>query len=316
MKKSKQSTDPKFKEFYDSLPHPLKKMIDDLNLNSFEDVLKACFLLGIDPCKVQEHVDKHGDDSLPSIDEVRLDEDIFGLEDEDEDEFEDDYNDEDEDFDLSPAFPKVLFIPEREQKEYHLRIKLNNAPVPIWREIKVPSNISLEFLAFIIEEAMGWEHEHLHQFRDKDTIYKNRKEIAAEDRMFAWGRLRNLPTEDYALSDLLSQKGKRIKYEYDFGDGWEHDVWMKEVAEYTDEHQPGLYLVKAKGACPPEDCGGVWGYANLLELKHKKKKTRDEKERLEWYGIDKYHDEYAVEEEGLTLYLEDFWNEVVDMPEP
>ena len=213
--------------------------------------------------------------------------------------------------DFAATIPKVLFIEDREQKEFHLRIKLNNAPVPVWREIKVPSNISLEFLAYIIEEAMGWWHEHLHMFRDKDTLYKNRKKIKAEEEMYAWHKSRSLPTEDYALSDLLPQKGKRVKYEYDFGDSWVHDVWMKGVEDYTGDHQPGLYLVKAKGACPPEDCGGVWGYSDLLYLKNKKRKTSDDKERLEWYGIDRNFDENAIDQEMLADYLEDMWNEVV-----
>lgn len=308
MKKSKQSTDPKFKEFYDQQPYHLKMMMDGLNINSFEDLLKMCLLMDIDPDKVQDYADKHGDDSLPLLDDVRLNDDIFSYEDEDYE----DYDEEDTDFDLSPGFPEVLFISGQEQKEYHLRIKLNNAPVPVWREIKVPSNTSLEFLAYIIEEAMGWWHEHLHMFRDKDTLYKNRKEIKIERGMLPWGESRNQPTEEYALSDLLNMKGKRIKFEYDFGDSWEHDVWMKGVSDYTDEHQPGLYLVKAEGTCPPEDCGGVWGYANLLEIKNKNRKTREEKDRLEWYGIDKYYDEHDPNEEELTSSLEDLWNEATE----
>ena len=307
MKKSKEMTDPKFLEFYELQPYHLKKMIDAFNIKSFEDLLKMCLLMGIDPNKVQDYAEKHGDDSCPSVAAVRLDEYPFGFEDENElDE------DENSDMDFAPTIPKVLFIEDREQKEFHLRIKLNNAPVPVWREIKVPSNISLEFLAYIIEEAMGWWHEHLHMFRDKDTLYKNRKEIKIERGMLPWGESRNLPTEEYALSDLLNMKGKRIKFEYDFGDSWEHDVWMKGVSDYTDEHQPGLYLVKAEGACPPEDCGGVWGYANLLELKNKNRKTREEKDRLEWYGIDKYYDEHDPNEEELTSSLEDLWNEATE----
>lgn len=316
MKKSKTTGDPKFKEFYDQQPYHLKQMMNGLNISSFDDLIKMCLLMGIDPGKVQDYADKHGDNSLPSIDEVRLDDNLFGFGDEDDEEedgHDDDYNEEDSDFDFSPAFPEVLFVPDREQKEYHLRINLNNAPVPVWREIKVPSNISLEFLSYIIEEAMGWQHEHLHMFRDKNTFYKNRKIIKAEEGMFAWHKSRILPTEDYSLSDLLNQKGKRVKYEYDFGDSWVHDVWMKGVEDYTDDHQPGLYLVKAKGACPPEDCGGVWGYSDLLHLKNKKRKTSDDKERLEWYGIDKHFDENAIDQEMLADYLEDMWNNIVDI---
>ena len=122
-------------------------------------------------------------------------------------------------------------------------------------------------------EVMGWMMEHLYQFRFKGQYYCSKEQI--ENSMF--------PMEDndfskYALSDLLTEKGVRMKLEYDFGDSWEHDVWVKGIREYDKGEKPSITFVNGHGECPPEDCGGVWGYAELLEL--------TKQEQLEWYQMD------------------------------
>ena len=90
----------------------------------------------------------------------------------------------------------------------------------------------------------------------------------------------------FTLSDLLTEKGVRMKLDYDYGDSWEHDVWVKGIREYAKGEKPRIFVVSGHGECPPEDCGGVWGYTELLELTHKKKLTKDERERLKWYYMD------------------------------
>ena len=83
-------------------------------------------------------------------------------------------------------------------------------------------------------------------------------------------------------------------WEYDFGDGWEHDVRLSAVEEYAEGEPRQIVFVSGKRACPPEDCGGIWGYEELLEL-HERRAARkrisaDERERLEWYGMDRDFD--------------------------
>lgn len=240
-------------------------------------------------------------------------------EDEEEEDEEDDYyddeeeNDEDEEDDeyYDPDYiPKGLFIKKGlPAKEYHIRIKLNNAPVKIWRELKVPSNMSLELLAQFLIIAMGWDNAHLHQFRKNDTYYLNTAQMKQDEDMFGfWGFQRSINADKTALSEVLASKGTRIKFEYDFGDSWEHDVWVKGIREYEKDEEPKVVFVKGQGACPPEDCGGVWGYEELLELRTKKRKSADDKERLEWYELDDpdFKPE-ECDEEWINDDVEDYW---------
>ena len=178
-------------------------------------------------------------------------------------------------------FEVPITLPRRDVKEYHVRIKLNNIDLKIWREVKVPSNITLQALAELLLEVMGWMMEHLYQFRFKGEYYCSKEQI--EESMYP---MEYNDFSKYALSDLLTEKGVRMKLEYDFGDSWEHDVWVKGIREYNKGEKPSITFVNGYGECPPEDCGGVWGYADLLELTKKKKLTDEEREQLEWYEMD------------------------------
>lgn len=197
-------------------------------------------------------------------------------------------------------------------QEFHLRVKLNNAPVKIWREFKVPSNLSLEALAFLLESVMGWEGSHLHQFRRKDTYYKSPADLEYDDGMLFPSRYLEYDANDFHLGNIFPEKGDRIMFEYDFGDSWEHDIWLKGVRDYGPEEMPHFVLVKGEGACPPEDCGGVWGYADLLDILAKKRRTSEEKEMLQWYGFDKNFDPHEYDLEDETEYMEDVWAELIE----
>ena len=192
----------------------------------------------------------------------------------------DDDSDGDEEYDcMGRKYPMVL--PRRDVKEYHVRIKLNNTDLKIWREVKVPSNITLQALAELLLEVMGWMMEHMYQFRFKGDYYCSKEQI--KDSLFPSN------DKDFAkvtLSDLLTEKGVRMKLEYDYGDSWEHDVWVKGIREYDEGEKPSITFVNGHGECPPEDCGGVWGYADLLGLTQKKNLTAEERENLEWNEMD------------------------------
>ena len=238
------------------------------------------------------------------------------MEETDFDELEDegtaDSEDDEESYMLGLTLPKHKFIGPMKQ-EFHIRIKLNNAPVNIWRELVVPSNITLEMLAYVLIDAMGWRHEHLYQYFDKNnTCYMNSSGLKhRNDSFFAFmARLRYKNTEKTSLEMVLQPKGERLKFEYDFGDSWTHDLWVKGARNYAPNEEPIIKLLKAQGECPPEDCGGVWGYAELLELNKKKRKTADDKERLEWYDIPKGFDPESCDLEWLQDDVESLWQEI------
>lgn len=208
--------------------------------------------------------------------------------------------------------PKQKFIG-KSLREFLVRIKLKNAPVDVWRELVVPSNISLEMLAYVLLDAMGWEHEHLYQYEGKDNnIYLNAIQIKMqeEDFMFFGGRASYNDSEKVSLEMVLQPKSGRIKFEYDFGDSWVHELWVKKDRVYEEGEEPVVKLLKAKGACPPEDCGGVWGYEDLLYLNQKKSKTSEEKERLAWYGICSGFDPDDSELEFLQEDVDELWKRI------
>ena len=258
----------------------------------------------------------------------------------DDDEDLDDNNGfDDEDYLLGLELPKQKFIGTSKQ-EFHIRIKLNNAPVNIWRELVVPSNITLELLAFVLIDAMGWKHEHLYQFKGKDNVfYVNSRQLKEQGNSFFgfFSRSEHKNSEKTSLEMVLQPKaaskrehsdvsivsaeqeqarpkvkGERLKFEYDFGDSWEHDLWVKGARDYAPNEEPVIKLLKAHGACPPEDCGGVWGYAELLELNKKKRKSAEDKERLEWYDIPKDYDPEGCDLEWLQEDIEALWEEIKD----
>lgn len=314
--------DPEFNEFYNKLPHEIQAVIDGVGVDSFKGMEDLALLMGIDLDKLVKFTQEHEAGAVPTKEEIVLDADhplaefrskLFAESDDEEDAPWPDH-DCDEDYfyyddDLDPfEFPEKVVNDGKKVCEYHLRIKLNKAPVPVWREIKVPSNLSIEFFSWVVCDAMGWGNEHLHLFRVKDRMYKN-KACRREEEQYGLGfsRFHTLASEAYPISELFQEEKVRVKYEYDFGDSWEHDIWLKGVREYEPYEQPRLLLVKGVGACPPEDCGGVCGYSDLLELFDKKRKTEEERDRLEWYGIDRRFDPNKFWIDKAQVLLDDLW---------
>ncbi len=139
---------------------------------------------------------------------------------------------------------------------HQLKVTLKGIRPPIWRRIQVPSDVTLAKLHGILQVTLGWHHSHLHQFRVGETTYGDRSVLEDVD-------IRSERTA--RLNHVAASKQSKLWYDYDFGDGWEHEI----VVEAVLPPAPGVgYLVCLTGrrACPPEDCGGIWGYADMLEI--------------------------------------------------
>lgn len=265
--------DKEFADFIDSLPQSSKDFLRKNNITNMQDFYK--FILAYNGNMHESSIEKKGNIIETNFAEVINNKsDNNALEEQHDEEL------------------VNLFVEDSTYKqpvELHLRIKLNHSPIDIWREIKVPSNISLEFLAIIINEVVGWFGYHLHQFSDKEKLYKNKVLIEQQNEWFAKGFetwTTTINAEETSVASIFKEKGKRIKYEYDFGDGWEHDVWMKGIREYNAYEPHRLIVVKGKGMDPLEDCGGIWGLSDIIDIYNKKRKTKEEKETLEYYGLD------------------------------
>ena len=147
-------------------------------------------------------------------------------------------------------------------KKYTLRVTLKGLKPAIYRKFEVPSNITLRNLGELILDVMGWEGCHLHQFRVKDRLFAPKSQSDMDyNPLFDNGR--NYFSDDFTLSDVLSEKGKAIEFEYDFGDSWMHEVKLSSVGEYKPDEIHAVRFIDGKRACPIEDCGGVWGYEAL-----------------------------------------------------
>ena len=188
----------------------------------------------------------------------------------------------------------------------HLRISLNGSKPPIWRRVAVFSDIALAELHEIIQIAMGWTNSHLHRFDQRVTISKDEKvRLWQKDswtprewarlhggrkfvtKVTPWGEPTELEGEDeeaVTVGEVCPKVKSKLIYEYDFGDGWEHTIRVQKILEA----EPGTeypVCLAGKKACPPEDCGGVWGYYELLDAVQDA--SNEQREELsEWLGDD------------------------------
>jgi hypothetical protein len=156
---------------------------------------------------------------------------------------------------------------------YQLKITLKDSQPPIWRRVEVPDTVTLAQLHQIIQAAMGWYDSHLHQF----TIGRVRYGVPDPD------DFEEVRDERRArLNQILTAPKQKLVYEYDFGDGWEHIVLLEKVIS-PEQGTNYPRCTAGKRACPPEDCGGVWGYESLLEA-IRDPEHPEHTEMLEWAG--------------------------------
>jgi hypothetical protein len=161
---------------------------------------------------------------------------------------------------------------------YQFKITLKDFKPLIWRRIQV-LHCTLNELHEHIQTAMGWTNSHLHQFKVDSRRYAD-PELMQED-MEEFGLINSRTT---MLDDVLpaNHTKKKFVYEYDFGDGWMHEL----AFEGRSEAEPQVKYprcVEGENACPPEDSGGAWGYANKLEIL-KDKSNPDHEFIKEWIG--------------------------------
>lgn len=138
---------------------------------------------------------------------------------------------------------------------YQLQIILVDSKPKIWRKIIVNPDTLLVDLHRIIQTTMGWTNSHLHKFKDGNYDYAPKE--------FELDGSKNSRTTK--LNKLLKKDKESIIYEYDFGDGWKHEVILEKIIE-VDEKNQIPQCIDGKRNCPPEDCGGVWGYEDLLKI--------------------------------------------------
>jgi hypothetical protein len=174
---------------------------------------------------------------------------------------------------------------------YRIKVTLRHISPPIWRRIEVAGDIKLGKLHRVLQIAMGWYDSHLHAFRVGHTTYGVPDPDAPVDM--------EMENERNVRLDQVTAEGDKIIYEYDFGDGWEHELKV----EWMLAPEPGVRYpryTEGRRACPPEDCGGPWGYERLLEVLRDPKHEEHEEMR-EWIGGDFDPEAFDLDEVNEAL---------------
>jgi len=165
---------------------------------------------------------------------------------------------------------------------YQFKITLLTITPPIWRRILVPDNYNFWDLHVAIQDAMGWLDYHLHTFRMRRKHSRKIAEIGIpnDDRFDDEPEI--LPGWEVKISDYFHELGTKAEYEYDFGDGWLHEILL-EGHLIKEKSLKYPLCISGDRACPPEDCGGESGYFRLLEILSNPH-HEEYQEMLEWIG--------------------------------
>jgi len=153
---------------------------------------------------------------------------------------------------------------------YELKVQLQGVEPPIWRNIRVPSKTHLSKLHRILQLVMGWTDSHLHLFQVGDKLYG--EPSTAGIRSFV--------------------------YEYDLGDSWRHDITLVGAAQAEGKEE--TVCIAGARACPPEDCGGIPGYCDLLE-KISDPQHEGYEDMVEWLGRKYDPEEFDLAEVNRAL---------------
>ncbi len=177
---------------------------------------------------------------------------------------------------------------------YQIHISLQGSKPKIWRRVLIKPDITLVDFHRIIQTVMGWSNSHLHQFEKGHDSYSP-EEFEVEDTQ---------NSRKVKLNSLLKKENDKIKYEYDFGDSWMHDIILEKVLP-VDKTMQIPSCVNGKGNCPPEDCGGIWGYEDIKTILSNPKHKQFE-ETMEWIGNEFDPDYFDKKEINEMLKYPDY----------
>ena len=185
--------------------------------------------------------------------------------------------------------------------KFQLKITLTGTKPLVWRRVIVDSDLLLEDMHSVIQSVMPWTDSHLHQFEQNYALYVSAEEVELDD-------FDLIDYSEIKLSDLIASEKDNLIYKYDFGDNWRHKIVIEKILPSTDSDIRAEYIT-GKNACPPEDCGGVHGYAHVLEVL---KDPNDEEyhETREWLGLD---DGEEYDPKCIPLDMEEVNDELIGL---
>ncbi len=150
-----------------------------------------------------------------------------------------------------------------ERQVIRLRVELLEIRPPVWRRIEIRADTTFWALHVALQNALGWTDSHLHDFELPTRDTGGQTWIGMPD--FAGDDDRKIQTEyDERLDRWLHHAGERFFYNYDYGDGWRHEITI-EAIEPASRGTRYPSCLAGERACPPEDVGGPYGYQEFLE---------------------------------------------------
>lgn len=177
---------------------------------------------------------------------------------------------------------------------------------PVWRRIVIPGNFTFHDLHNTIQSAFGWWDEHLYQFQrhpfDGGWTVKE-----PDDEDDNWGERPEDARETNVLYFIQHMGLEKIVYVYDFGDSWVHDITVEKINHDANLDHP--VCLAGKGACPPEDCGGPWGYEELKEEMNK-----DEINEFDLEEVNEELESITAGSGWSGNTIDCMWDEENDMP--
>ncbi|MCX6875544.1 MAG: plasmid pRiA4b ORF-3 family protein [Verrucomicrobia bacterium] len=189
---------------------------------------------------------------------------------------------------------------------YQLKVVLLGSEPPAWRRLQVPGDASLDWLHAVLQVAIGWTNSHLHQFKVGGDCYSDTRDHFAEFE----DDPEILEERKFTLRQIAPREQDVFGYEYDFGDSWEHEITVEKILPPAAAAAMIALCLDGARACPPEDCGGVWGYDNLLKILRNRKHP-EHKSMKEWLG--RAFDAEAFDAGKTNLWLRKLkWPRVTD----
>ncbi|MFI5777134.1 plasmid pRiA4b ORF-3 family protein [Nocardia sp. NPDC051570] len=174
----------------------------------------------------------------------------------------------------TPKLPAKRKTRDGQAPVLQLRVDLRGAKPPIWRRLQVPGDIPLCELHELLQIAFDWDSAHMYVF---DTAY-GQFGVANPELGFR-------SDTKVTLEQVASAPGAKLTYTYDFGDSWEHAIAVEDSSP-CEEGATYPRCVGGRRMAPPEDCGGIWGYSELLEILDDPD-HEEHAERLDWLGVDR-----------------------------
>jgi len=162
--------------------------------------------------------------------------------------------------------------------QFKIQLKGISKP-PVWRKVLVPKNFTFHDFHRVIQAAFGWQDYHLYQFSSQGWDSYPVIAIPSDD---DWEKP-DMNSEKTKLSKIFTEEKQTYSYIYDFGDNWEHKITLEKITD--DNSSKTASCIGGKGACPPEDCGGTWGYGSFLDVISNPEDPEHDG-MLEWAGLE------------------------------